>query len=52
MLCDLEGDFEALERAFYLGMTRANFGVFVACDEGTSAWFNTQRLGLQSPIGK
>lgn len=44
VLCDVEGDFASIERNFYLGITRANFAVFVACDQATSDWFVKQRL--------
>lgn len=32
VLCDLAGPEETLFGSFYLGMTRANFGLFVSCD--------------------
>jgi hypothetical protein len=44
VLCDLGGDFAELERAFYLGLTRANFGIFISCEAGTKEAFVTQRL--------
>lgn len=47
VLCDIHGDLDELARAFYLGMTRANFGVFVACDQSTSALLAMKCLGLQ-----
>lgn len=31
ILCDFDGDPEELAQILYLGMTRANFGLFVAC---------------------
>lgn len=34
LLCDLGEDMLSLERNLYLGMTRANFGLFVACEKG------------------
>ena len=33
LLCDLDGSVAELERNLYLGMTRANFGLYVACDK-------------------
>lgn len=33
LLCDLGGEISSLEKNLYLGMTRANFGLFVACDK-------------------
>lgn len=44
VLCDLDGSFVELERALYLGMTRANFGMFVALDQATSKQFLARRL--------
>lgn len=44
ILCDLHGSFEELERAFYLGMTRANFGMFIALDQENSKLYLEQRL--------
>ncbi len=44
VLCDMQGSFLELERALYLGMTRANFGMFVALDPATSAQFLANRV--------
>ncbi|MDB5974671.1 MAG: hypothetical protein JWR07_1431 [Nevskia sp.] len=44
VLCDLHGSFADVERALYLGMTRANFGMFVALDQTTSGQFIARRL--------
>ena len=44
VLCDLSGSFAELERALYLGMTRANFGMLVALDQQTSREFLALRL--------
>jgi hypothetical protein len=33
VLCDIAGQLESLVPMLYLGMTRANFGLFVSCDE-------------------
>lgn len=44
VLCDLQGSFEELERAFYLGVTRANFGIFIACEANTRQEFAARRM--------
>ena len=47
VLCDLDGSIEELTRDLYLGMTRANFGVFVACNQAARARLVSARTGVQ-----
>lgn len=43
LLCDLGGEVVELEKNLYLGMTRANFGVFVACDKSAMERLVTEK---------
>ena len=45
VLCDLESDLTALESNLYLGMTRANIGLFVACGKQGKALILEKGLG-------
>ena len=44
VLCDLDGEAELMERSLYLGMTRANFGVYVASDAAARERLGVRRL--------
>jgi len=46
ILCDLGGAIDQLARDLYLGMTRANFCVFVLCDQAARARLIMARTGV------